>query len=430
MEPIISVKNLSKRYKVFGRKKDIIVEAMFPKANRHSLFTAVDNMSFDVYPGESVGVLGCNGAGKSTLLKMITGVVAPTEGEIKLGGRVSSLLELGTAFNPELTGVENIYQHGQIFGLTNAEIKAREQEIIDFADIGDHINQPVKTYSSGMFARLAFACAINVDPDILIVDEVLSVGDMAFQMKCFKKFEQFKERKKTILFVSHNVNDILTNCTRALILQQGRCIFDGDAKEGVERYKKLMSGIDMNENRNGETGRQAAADASVELSAECESGEMKKNHELNGDILIYGNQKAEIIDYGLFGADGKPTNSIKSHEQITIRMKVKFNEPLDEPIFAVGFKNAQGLELCGVNTFSHKVETGHFDKGQTADVKFSLTVPLATNKYSVSFGCTSYNDDGALEIYCRHYDAFFIDIAARPNSVGLFDLESRITIER
>ena len=157
MEPIISVKNLSKRYKVFARKKDIIVEAMFPKANRHTLFTAVDNMSFDIFPGESVGIVGCNGAGKSTLLKMITGVVAPTEGTIKLGGRVSSLLELGTAFNPELTGVENIYQHGQIFGLTNAEIKAREQEIIDFADIGDHITQPVKTYSSGMFARLAFA---------------------------------------------------------------------------------------------------------------------------------------------------------------------------------------------------------------------------------------------------------------------------------
>ncbi|MBQ9558163.1 MAG: ABC transporter ATP-binding protein [Clostridia bacterium] len=229
MEPIISVNNLSKRYKVFGRKKDVIVEALFPKANRHTLFTAVDNMTFDVFPGESVGIIGCNGAGKSTLLKMITGVVSPTEGSIKINGRVSSLLELGTAFNPELTGIENIYQHGQIFGLTNDEIKAREQEIIDFADIGDHINQPVKTYSSGMFARLAFACAINVDPDILIVDEVLSVGDMAFQMKCFKKFEQFKERKKTILFVSHNVNDILTNCSRVMILQQGKCIFDGDA---------------------------------------------------------------------------------------------------------------------------------------------------------------------------------------------------------
>ena len=428
MEPIISVKNLSKRYKVFGRKKDVIVEAMFPKANRHTLFTAVDNITFDVFPGESVGIIGCNGAGKSTLLKMITGVVSPTEGSIKINGRVSSLLELGTAFNPELTGIENIYQHGQIFGLTNAEIKAREQEIIDFADIGDHINQPVKTYSSGMFARLAFACAINVDPDILIVDEVLSVGDMAFQMKCFKKFEQFKERKKTILFVSHNVNDILTNCSRVMILQQGKCIFDGDAKEGVERYKKLMSGIDMDENRGGAASEETPVAAAVGVDAF--EDEMKKNHELNSDILIYGNQKAEIVDYGLFGADGKQTNSIKSHEQITIRMKVKFNEPLDEPIFAVGFKNAQGLELCGVNTFAYKTPTGKYEPGDVANIEFKLTVPLATNKYSVSFGCTKFDNDGNLEIFCRHYDAFFIDISARPFAIGLFDLESSITVTR
>ena len=416
MEPIISVKNVSKKYKVFGRKKDIIVEAMFPKVNRHTLFTAVDNMTFDVYPGESVGIIGCNGAGKSTLLKMITGVVTPTEGSITLNGRVSSLLELGTAFNPELTGRENIYQHGQIFGLTNSEIKAREQEIIDFADIGAHLDQPVKTYSSGMFARLAFACAINVDPDILIVDEVLSVGDMAFQMKCFKKFEQFKERKKTILFVSHNVNDILINCTRAMILQQGRCIFDGDAKEGVERYKKLMSGIDIEENRGGET--------------ETEAIQYEHAYELNNDMLVYGNGKADIIDYGVFDSNGKPTGSIKSHENVKITMKVKFNEDLDDPIFAIGFKNVKGLELCGVNTFAYNVKTGHFSAGETVTVEFRLKVPLATDKYSVSFGCTTFNDDGVLEIYCRHYDALFIDISARKNAIGLFDLESTIDVIR
>ncbi|MBQ9558164.1 MAG: Wzt carbohydrate-binding domain-containing protein [Clostridia bacterium] len=189
-----------------------------------------------------------------------------------------------------------------------------------------------------------------------------------------------------------------------------------------------MSGIDMDENRGGESTQAAVPEISV-ASLETAECEMKKSLELNSDILIYGNQKAEIIDYCLFGEDGKPTGSIKSHEIVTIKMKVRFNEPLDEPIFAVGFKNAQGLELCGVNTFSHKVSTGHFDKGQVADVKFTLAIPLATNKYSVSFGCTRYNDDGVLEIYCRHYDAFFIDIAARPNSVGLFDLESSISVE-
>lgn len=420
MEPIISVNNLSKKYKVYSRKKDIIVEALFPKTQRHTYFTAVDNISFNIYPGESVGIIGCNGAGKSTLLKMITGVIAPTEGSINTVGRISSLLELGTAFNPELTGYENIYQHGQIFGMSNEEIKAKEKDVIDFADIGDHLHQPVKTYSSGMFARLAFACAINVDPDILIVDEVLSVGDMAFQMKCFKKFEQFKEKKKTILFVSHNVNDILTNCNRVMILRQGGCIFDGDAKEGVERYKKLMSGIDMEENKNEVQS----------VSSVSDSTDMKNSFEINSDMLIYGNGKADILDYGIFDALGNPTGAIKSDETVKIAMKVKFNEDVDNPIFAIGFKNVKGLELCGVNTFAYNVKTGHFSSGETATAEFQLKVPLATDKYSVSFGCTNFKDDGTLEIYSRHYDALFLDIAARKNAVGLFDLESSIKITK
>ena len=162
---------------------------------------------------------------------MITGVVTPTQGDIKVEGKISSLLELGAAFNMELTGEENIYQHGQVMGLTKEEIEKTKQDIINFADIGEHLYQPVKTYSSGMFARLAFACAINVDPDILIVDEVLSVGDMAFQLKCFKKFEEFKLREKTILFVTHNIGDVIENCTRVIILNEGKKIFDGETKE-------------------------------------------------------------------------------------------------------------------------------------------------------------------------------------------------------
>ena len=170
-----------------------------PSYNNHSTFTALSNFSLELKEGEVLGILGKNGAGKSTLLKMITGVIVPTSGILEVNGKISSLLELGTAFNPDLTGIENIYQHGQVMGLTPEQIEATKQDVIDFADIGEHLYQPVKTYSSGMFARLAFACAINVNPDILIVDEVLSVGDMAFQLKCFKKFEQFKkETERTV----------------------------------------------------------------------------------------------------------------------------------------------------------------------------------------------------------------------------------------
>ena len=190
-ETVIKITNLVKEYKMFDRKKDRLLETILPRYQKHTTFRALDNLNLELKKGEVLGILGKNGAGKSTLLKMITGVATPNSGTIEINGKISSLLELGAAFNPDLTGYENIYQHGQVMGLTSEEIKAKEQEIIDFADIGDHLSQPVKTYSSGMFARLAFACAINVDPDILIVDEVLSVGDMAFQLKCFKKFEQY-----------------------------------------------------------------------------------------------------------------------------------------------------------------------------------------------------------------------------------------------
>ena len=191
-DTVVKITNLVKEYKMYARKKDRLLEAVLPGYTRHSVFRAMDDLSLEIKKGEVLGILGKNGAGKSTLLKMITGVVVPTSGTIEVDGKISSLLELGAAFNMELTGIENIYQHGQVMGLTNEQIEEKKQQIIDFTDIGDHLYQPVKTYSSGMFARLTFACAINVEPDILIVDEVLSVGDIAFQLKCFKKFEQFK----------------------------------------------------------------------------------------------------------------------------------------------------------------------------------------------------------------------------------------------
>jgi len=250
-ENVIEIKKLTKEYKMYPNKRDRLLEAVFPSMNRHEIFRALDEIELEVKKGEILGILGKNGAGKSTLLKIVTGVVAPTGGEVITNGKISSLLELGTAFNMELTGIENIYQHGQVMGLSKEQIEERKQEIIDFADIGDHLYQPVKTYSSGMFARLAFSCAINVDPDILIVDEVLSVGDMAFQLKCFKKFEQFKKKGKTILFVTHSITDVLKNCTRTIIINSGKKIFDGAVKEGVEKYKKIIVGLD-NSNKEKE----------------------------------------------------------------------------------------------------------------------------------------------------------------------------------
>ena len=324
----LKIEHLSKSYKMFHRKKDRIIETIFPAVQRHGVFEAMHDFNLEVRRGEVLGILGKNGAGKSTLLKMITGVVTPTAGTIKANGKISSLLELGTAFNPELTGIENIYQHGQVMGLTNKEIKEKEQEIIDFADIGDHLHQPVKTYSSGMFARLAFACAINVDPDILIVDEVLSVGDMAFQLKCFKKFQQFKEKGKTILFVTHSITDVLRNCTRTIIIDSGRKIFDGGVKEGVEKYKKIIVGLDEKQSKEGILSDDEVMKKNPNFKKENNNKDTlwKTHFNENPNVIDYGNGDAEVIDYGVFDEDGNYISVVENDKKVVLKSKIMFKK--------------------------------------------------------------------------------------------------------
>ena len=463
----IKIEHLYKNYKMFARKKDRFLETILPNYQKHGEFSAIEDLNLEIKKGEVLGILGKNGAGKSTLLKMITGVVTPTSGTIEVNGKISSLLELGTAFNMELTGVENIYQHGQVMGLSHDEIKAKEQEIIDFADIGDHLIQPVKTYSSGMFARLAFACAINVNPDILIVDEVLSVGDMAFQLKCFKKFEQFKKEGKTILFVTHSVADVIRNCNRSIIISSGKKIFDGDVKTGVDKYKKIIVGIEDNdiqkdniemldeEKLNNETKdnnqnntKTSESQNKKEATKNQENNEKntdkdelanshkndnenwKENFMQNPDMLTYGNGKAEILDYGIFDDNGDYQTTLNNNREYTVKMKVKFNEEIDEPIFALSIKDFKGLELGGVNTKAYKKITGFYEKGETVIIEFKQSFPLAPEKYTLSFGCTKYTTNGDLEVFDRKYDALFIEIIAYRDCLGLIDLKSEINITK
>lgn len=421
---VIEIKDLVKQYKMYSKKQDRLVETIFPKVNRHVNFTAMDHLDLSVRKGEVLGILGKNGAGKSTLLKMITKVVAPTSGTLNVNGKISSLLELGTAFNMELTGEENIYQHGQVMGLTKEEIENTKQDIIDFADIGDHLYQPVKTYSSGMFARLAFACAINVDPDILIVDEVLSVGDMAFQLKCFKKFQQFKEKGKTIIYVTHNIGDVIENCSRVIILSSGKKIFDGETKDGVEKYKKLITGMLENDSKSKDNN------TNVEQE-EIEEKDLWKNKvNINPDMIVYGSKEARIYDYAIFNSKNEIENTINNDEEIYIRLKAKFYEDVECPTFSITIKNFMGKEICGTNTNIQKIYTGKCEKNKKYSCEFKQKIKLAPGKYTLSVSCSKYDVDGNLIPINRNYDAIIFEVLSKKPVVGCFEFDSEIDFKQ
>ena len=423
---VIRIENLCKDYKMFSRKRDRLLETILPRYEKHGVFSANKDINLEVKKGEVLGILGKNGAGKSTLLKMVTGVVVPTSGTITINGKVSSLLELGTAFNPELTGYDNIYQHGQVMGLTNKEIKEKEQEIIDFADIGDHLYQPVKTYSSGMFARLAFACAINVDPEVLIVDEVLSVGDMAFQLKCFKKFEQFKKSGKTILFVTHSITDVLKNCTRTIIIDKGRKIFDGDVKDGIELYKKMIVGADKSSAKP-----KGKRDNDSKYLKAAKDGEVWKEHfNQNPDLITYGNGDAEVIDYGVFDLKNNYISAIENDREIVLKSKIIFNTDVKDPIFTMTLKDFKGLDIAGTNTLIEDVVTGTYKKDEVIEVSFKQKLNVAPGRYTLSFSCTHINNKGELEVLNRKYDALMVEVLSTKDIVGFVRLDSEIGIKR
>mgnify|MGYP002558342137 CR=1 FL=1 len=424
-ENIIEIKNLTKSYKMYNSKKARLIEAIIPRYNKHAEFKALNGLNLEVKKGEILGILGKNGAGKSTLLKIVTGVATQTSGSIQVKGKISSLLELGTAFNMELTGEENIYQHGQVMGLTKKEIEEKKQEIIDFADIGDHLYQPVKTYSSGMFARLAFACAINVDPDILIVDEVLSVGDMAFQLKCFKKFEEFKKKGKTILFVTHNVSDVLKNCNRAIILEHGTKTFDGDVKEGVELYKKIITG---NDDRKKKQNDEKAKGIKAKESEDKNSWKVHFNQ--NPNLIEYGNLAAEVIDYGIFDENGNYINGVDNEKEIILKSKVKFNKEIDNPIFTMTIKNFNGIEIAGTNSMIEKIYPGKFKAGEIAIAEFRQVLPIAPGPYTLSFSCTHINAKGELEVLNRKYEALLIEVISNKDCVGIVKLDTKMKVEK
>lgn len=441
----IRVRDVSKMYKLYNRNKDRIMDAFgLSKEPRYREHYALHGLSFDVKRGETVGIIGTNGAGKSTILKIITGVLNATSGDVDINGRISALLELGAGFNMEYTGIENVYLNGTMIGYSREEIDAKMDNILSFADIGDFVYQPVKTYSSGMFVRLAFAVAINIDPEILIVDEALSVGDVFFQNKCYKKFEDFKKQGKTILFVSHDLGSISKYCDRVVLLDHGKKLSEGTPKDMINIYKKLMTGTAVEDalaashnNDLDESGKKKGKSSKANeminknVSISDNSGiPWKNNFAINPDINEYGSKKAEIVDFAIVDDDGLLTNSIVKNEYFTIKSKVHFNEDIKNPIFTYTFRNVKGVDITGTNTMYEKEYIDLAKAGEEYVASFTQKMNLQGGEYLLSISCTGYDDNGELVAYHRLYDLINITVVSDKNTVGFYDMNSTVKIEK
>lgn len=421
-EIAIAVDNICKVYKLYDRPMDRMFEALgLSRKKKYREHYALSNVSFHVKKGECVGIIGTNGSGKSTILKIITGVLNPTGGNLTVNGRISALLELGAGFNMEYTGIENIYLNGTMNGFTEEEIDARMQDILDFADIGDYVKQPVKTYSSGMFVRLAFSVAINIEPEILIVDEALSVGDVFFQAKCYHKFEEFKEQGKTIIFVSHDLSSIAKYCDRVVLLNQGVKLGEGAPKEMIDDYKRVLVG--QYELPESKSENSLLNDADIQNAVR-----KKEKKEASSKLLEYGTKEAEIEEFYLTDEHGTRSNAIIKGMEFGIHMRVRFHADLPAPIFAFSIKNVKGTEITGTNTMFEKAFLEPVKAGVVKDVTFTQKMSLQGGDYLLSFGVTGY-DGNDFQVYHRLYDALDISVISDKNTVGYYDMDSAIVVE-
>lgn len=442
-EVAISVNNVSKMYKLYDNPMDRLKESLgLSRKKKYKEHYALNDVSFQVHKGETVGIIGTNGSGKSTILKIITGVLNPTQGQVVVDGRISALLELGAGFNGEYSGIENVYLNGTMIGFSREEIDAKLQDILNFADIGDFVNQPVKTYSSGMFVRLAFAVAINIEPEILIVDEALSVGDVFFQAKCYRKFEEFKEMGKTILFVSHDLSSIGKYCDRVVLLNKGKKLAEGDAKEMVNLYRRVL--VNQYEEPE-EAAKEETQDAVVEPDDPVTEGEketvkkpgvvrreegdqMKSKLNLNPEVLEYGSKLAEIEDFAIRDDSGMITNVIEKGQEFSVDMKIRFQEDISEPIFAFTLKDLKGTEITGTNTMYENTPMKPQKKGDVRYVTFTQKMPLEAGEYMLCLGCTGYHQ-GEFTVFHRLYDVCNLTVITDKKAVGYFDMFSKVTLE-
>ena len=417
----ISVQDVTKIYRLYDKPIDRLLEAMsITKKTYHKKFFALDKISFEIEKGTTVGIIGTNGSGKSTILKIITGVLNPSSGNVEVEGNISALLELGAGFNMDYTGIENIYMNGTMMGFGREEMEKKLPEILEFADIGDFVHQPVKTYSSGMFVRLAFALAINVEPEILIVDEALSVGDVFFQAKCYKKMDEIRQKGTTILMVTHDMGSVIKYCDKVILLNKGSFVAEGKAGEIVDLYKKILA-------NRFEIEEEAKDDKlPVEAKAANTGKLMKESLSINPNVTEYGDKRAEIYDLGLIDSKGEISNLLIKGEEFTIRERIRFFANIKQPIFTYTIKDKKGTELSGTNTMFELTDIEEVHAGDSYDVEFRQKMNLQGGEYLISMSCTGF-ENGQHVVYHRLYDVANITVISNKNTVGIYDMESRVS---
>lgn len=368
----IEVKDVSKKYRLYHEKRASLKDTiLFRGRGRWEEFWVLRDINLQIEKGRTVGLIGENGSGKSTLLKLLTKIIYANKGEININGRVSSLLELGAGFHPDFTGRENIYFNASIFGLTNNEINQRVHEIIEFSELGEFIDNPVRSYSSGMYMRLAFATSINVNPNILLIDEVLAVGDVAFQKKCLNKINEFKSKGKTIVFVSHDHGVVEKLCDQVAWLHDGRLMFFGDTKEAINLYLDKVSKREE---------LRLASDQQIEITESQGDEEVPQDNENNSKR--WGSKEIEITSVKMLGKDAKEKYYFETGESLEILIYYRVNKKVKQPVFGIGISRNDGLQCYGTNTFIDKIKI--HDLNPEGVVKFKAnSINLLEGRYAL-----------------------------------------------
>ena len=434
-EPVIRIQQLSKSYRIYNRPIDRVLESVLHRSgirksgSRFHEIEALKPMDLDIYPGETVGIIGQNGSGKSTLLQIISGTLYPSNGSVEVNGRLSALLELGAGFNPNFSGRENAYLNGSIMGISRDEMARRFDDIVEFSGIGEFIDQPVKTYSSGMYVRLAFAVAIHMDPDILVVDEALSVGDVRFQNKCFRKLREMKARGTTTLFVTHSSDLIVRHCDRAVLLEKGTVHASGDPADVVNEYLNLLF--------NNDEGQVKVLSADGDTQSHEKNG-LITDRSVDGCRLRpfynaaeyrWGDQRGQIQDYVLLINDEPASSMCQSGDRIDLLLRVVFKDDVANPILGLTLKTSDGIVVYGANTRDRQLEVPAGRAGNEFLIRYRFPINVVGGDYFISLGLADDDEQKDNLAVDRRYDLIHIQVKAEQRDFGIAALNMEMSID-